>query len=46
MLAVASHLYYVRYLPGFGEYLARSEGAGQFDLNAFLHRVGKNCYGA
>jgi hypothetical protein len=46
MLAVPSHLYYVRYPPGFDEYLARSEDAEQFNTNAFLLRVDKNCYGA
>ena len=46
MLAVPSHLYYVKYPPGFEEYLARSEGAEQFNANAFLLRVDKNCYGA
>ena len=46
MLAVPNHLYYVRYPPGFGEYLAQSEDKGQFEANTFLLRVGKNCYGA
>ena len=46
MLAVPSHLYYVRYPPGFDEYLARSEDAEKFNTNDFLIRVDKNCYGA
>ena len=36
MLAVPSHLHYVRYPPRFGEYLARSDDAEQFNTNAFL----------
>ena len=53
MLAAPSHLHCVCYPPGFGEYLARSEGAEQFDTiydpyhdtSAFLRRVNKHCYG-
>ena len=44
MLAVPSHLYYVKYPPGFEEDLARSEDAEQFNTDAFLLRVDKNCY--
>ena len=43
MLAAPSHMYYVRYPPGFGEYLARSEDAEQFNASAFLLRADKNC---
>ena len=46
MLAVSSHLYYVRYPPGFEEYLTQPTDGEQFDTNAFLLRVDKNCYSA
>ena len=46
MLAVPSHLCYVRHPPGIGEYPARSGGAEQFDANTFLIRVDTNRYDA
>ena len=46
MLTVPSHLHCVRYPPRFCEYLARPEGVGQFDSNAFLPRLDRSCYGA
>ena len=46
MLAAPSHMYYVRYPPGFEEYIARSENTEQFNTGAFLLRVDKNCCGA
>ena len=45
VIVIVARLFW-KYPSGFEEYLARSGGAAQFNTNAFIFRVDKNCYGA
>ena len=46
MLATPLRTYFIRYPPGFAEYLRLKFGQSQFNSDHFLLRVANNAYGA